>query len=78
MTKWIRDIFQAGAVNKGALVRRSKSDVLKNGGYRALLKEVKRRKFHLIRTGLRDRTVNNIIAEAKSCFGDHPKRNLIS
>ena len=51
MTKWIRDIFRAGAVNKGGIVRRSRKTVRKNGGYKALLREVKRRKFHLIRTG---------------------------
>lgn len=48
---WITDIFSAGAVNKGGIVRRSKADVLKNGGYKALRAEVKRRGFHMIRTG---------------------------
>lgn len=48
---WITDIFKAGAVNKGGIVRRSKASVLKNGGYQSLKREVKQRKFHLIRTG---------------------------
>ena len=51
MTVWINDIFRAGAVNKGGIVRRSRKDVQKYGGYKALLSEVKKRKFHLIRTG---------------------------
>lgn len=50
-TQWIKDIFRAGAVNKGGIVRRSKETVERNGGYIALLEEVKRRRFHLIRTG---------------------------
>ncbi|AWP23262.1 N-(5'-phosphoribosyl)anthranilate isomerase [Acidiferrobacter sp. SPIII_3] len=51
MSEWINNIFRAGAVNKGGVVRRQKADVLKNGGYKALLKEVKKRHFHLLRTG---------------------------
>ena len=51
MSSWINDIFRAGIVNKRGVVRRQKTDVLKNGGYKALRKEVKRRGFHLIRTG---------------------------
>lgn len=38
-------------MNKGGIVRRSKADVLKNGGYQALRAAVKARRFHLIRTG---------------------------
>jgi len=48
---WIRDIFKAGAVNKGGIVRRSKKDVMNHGGYVALRHEVKKRGFHMIRTG---------------------------
>jgi hypothetical protein len=48
---WIQDIFRAGAVNKGGIVRRSKPDVLRNGGFKALRREVERRGFHLLRTG---------------------------
>jgi hypothetical protein len=48
---WIGQIFRAGAVNKGGIVRRSKADVLRNGGYTALRTEVKKRGFHMIRTG---------------------------
>jgi hypothetical protein len=48
---WINGIFKAGAVNKGGIVRRKKADVLKNGGYKALLNEVKKRTFHMLRTG---------------------------
>lgn len=51
MSVWINDIFKAGAVNKGGIVRRSKASVLKNGGYKALKSAVKKRGFHLIRTG---------------------------
>jgi hypothetical protein len=49
--KWIQDIFRAGAVNKGGIVRRSRSDVIANGGYLTLKQEVKRRGFHMLRTG---------------------------
>jgi glutamine amidotransferase-like uncharacterized protein len=48
---WITDIFRAGAANKGGIVRRSKKTVLANGGYKALRAEVKRRSFHMLRTG---------------------------
>lgn len=51
MARWIDNIFKAGAVNKGGVVRRSKETVLKNGGYKELRAQVERRKFHLIRTG---------------------------
>ena len=50
MTKWINDIFAAGAVNKGNRTPQQ-GNRPKNGGYRALLAEVKHRRFHLIRTG---------------------------
>lgn len=42
---WIRDIFKAGAVNKGGIVRRSKKDVMNHGGYVALRHEVKNAAF---------------------------------
>jgi hypothetical protein len=51
MSTWISQIFRAGAVNKGGIVRRSKVDVVRNGGYKALLTAVKQRGFHLVRTG---------------------------
>ena len=37
MSRWINDIFRAGAVNKGGIVRRNRKDVKKNGGYKTLL-----------------------------------------
>lgn len=51
MSAWINEIFQAAAVNKGGVVRRSKASVLRNASYRQLKTEVKRRKFHLLRNG---------------------------
>lgn len=49
---WIRRIFQAKAVAKGGVVRRSVEAVQDyGGGVKNLKREVKRRKFHLIRTG---------------------------
>jgi hypothetical protein len=51
MGVWINKIFRASAAKNGKIVRRSKADVLRNGGYKALLAEVKKRKFHMLRTG---------------------------
>ena len=49
---WLSDIFSAATVGNGGVVRRAVSDVRKHGGGLKRLKaEVKRRGFHLIRTG---------------------------
>ena len=52
MNAWINQIFKAGAVAKGGVVRRNLSDVIKYAGSpQALLVEVKRRNYHLVQTG---------------------------
>lgn len=51
MNSWLFSIFEAQAVRKGGVVRRSKYDVAEYSSYGALLAEVKRRQFHLIEVG---------------------------
>ena len=48
---WMSDIFKAGAVNKGGIVRRSRANVEDHGGLAALRAEVEKRKFHLVQNG---------------------------
>ena len=48
---YIREIFRADTVKRGGIVRRKIADVQRLASYRALLDEVKERKFHLIETG---------------------------
>jgi len=48
---WIKQAFQANAVRKGAVIRRSKKSVQKIVNRFDLLQEVKSRGFHLIETG---------------------------
>lgn len=49
--EWIKQIFDAQAVEQGKPIRRKRSDVEKYGHFSDLLDEVKRRGFHLIETG---------------------------
>ncbi len=49
--KWIQQIFEAKAVAKGGIVRRKVADVEKYASARALKREVKRRKFHILKIG---------------------------
>ena len=48
---WISDIFRAGQVNAGNVVRRSMHDVAKQGGVAKLEQEVKARGFHMALVG---------------------------
>lgn len=50
-TSWIQQIFDADAVNNGAVVRRSRADVDKNGGVNRLIQEARGRGYHVIETG---------------------------
>ena len=51
MSAWINDIWRAGQVNKGGIVRRNIHNVAQNGGADALEREVKARGFHMARIG---------------------------
>ncbi len=51
MSAWINQIFKAGQVSKGNLVRRQKKDVRRLASMADLEREVRRRGFHLIETG---------------------------
>lgn len=48
---WIAKWFRAKAVTNGGVIRRNVDDVKKYASYAAVLAEVKRRRFHLIRCG---------------------------
>lgn len=50
-TAWLDQIFGAQAVQNGGVVRRSVADVKKYSSSATLKFEIRRRKFHLIRTG---------------------------
>jgi hypothetical protein len=47
----INDIWRAGQVNKGGIVRRNIHSVAQNEGAAALEREVKARGFHMARIG---------------------------
>ena len=51
MNAWMRRLFAAGQVNQGNVVRRNVADTHRNTTVRELKREVKRRGFHLVRTG---------------------------
>lgn len=51
MSAWIDQVFKAGAVAKGNVVSRKKTNVDKYASMKELTKEVKKKKFHLIETG---------------------------
>lgn len=51
MSKWLQQVFNAGQVAQGNIVRRKKSSVHKYASEAALVAEVKKRKFHLVTTG---------------------------
>jgi RNase P protein component len=48
---FIKKIFRAAAVRKGGIVRRSRVSVKRNASYRQLKAAVKKRGFHLLRSG---------------------------
>jgi predicted O-methyltransferase YrrM len=49
--KWIDQVFLAGQVAKGNIVRRKKTSVQRYSSIASLEAEVKRRGFHLVETG---------------------------
>ncbi len=52
MGAWLNQMFAAGQANKGGLVRRSVKNVRKyGGGEAALVREARRRGFHVVKTG---------------------------
>jgi hypothetical protein len=51
MSAWLKQLFSAGQVAKGNIVRRKKSDVERYASMADLKAEVKKRDFHLIETG---------------------------
>lgn len=48
---WLAQVFRAGSVAKGNIVRRKKSSVERYASLASLEAEVKRRGFHLVETG---------------------------
>jgi hypothetical protein len=51
MNRWIAQIFNTQAAKNGGIVRRKVSSVKKYASLTALLREVRRRRFHLLRCG---------------------------
>jgi hypothetical protein len=51
MSAWIDQIFTAGQVNKGNIVRRSMHSVSANASAKALKREVRKRGFHMAVVG---------------------------
>jgi len=49
--EWLLQVFDAQQVDKGGIVRRSRSDVEKFASFDELLAAVKSRGFHLVETG---------------------------
>ncbi|QPH54894.1 N-(5'-phosphoribosyl)anthranilate isomerase [Pontivivens ytuae] len=48
---WLAQIFEARAVARGGVVRRQRRDIERHVGWERLVAEVKRRGFHLVKTG---------------------------
>jgi hypothetical protein len=48
---FIQNIFKAAAVRKGGIVRRSRASVRRYASFRQLKAAVKKRGFHLLRSG---------------------------
>lgn len=51
MGAWLDQVFSAGQVAKGGIVRRSVFDVDQNASREELIDEAKERGFHVIETG---------------------------
>jgi hypothetical protein len=51
MSAFINAIFKAASAKNGGIVRRSKASVLKCASYTQLKSAVKKRGFHLLRSG---------------------------
>lgn len=50
-TSFIKQIFTAAAASKGGIVRRSRANVKRYASFRELKAAVKKRDFHLLRSG---------------------------
>ncbi len=50
MSAWINLIFRAGQANRGGIVRRRVRNVKRYASKEELVREVKRRGFHLVRS----------------------------
>ncbi len=48
---WVNQIFKAKAAKNGGIVRRQVASVQKHSSEAELKKEVKRRRFHMVRSG---------------------------
>jgi hypothetical protein len=51
VNSFISNIFQAAAARRGGIVRRSRASVKKYASFRQLKAAVKKRGFHLLRSG---------------------------
>jgi hypothetical protein len=51
MNAWNEQVFAAGAVNKGNMVRRKLASILKYGNLDELIQEAQRRGFHVFQNG---------------------------
>ena len=51
MSAWINQIFRAGQVNVGNIVRRNKASVNKYASRQELILEVQNRGFHMVEVG---------------------------
>ena len=51
MSEWIYQVFEADAVQRGGIVRRSVSDVEKYASRGELVQAVRQRGYHLLETG---------------------------
>lgn len=49
--KWIENIFKAATAKRGGVVRRKKASVLRYASLRELKAAVRKRGFHLLRSG---------------------------
>lgn len=49
--QWLRQLFSAKAATSGGVVRRSRADVERKVGLKALELEVRRRAFHMLEAG---------------------------
>jgi hypothetical protein len=51
MSAWLKQVFAAGQVAKGNIVRRKKTSVARYSSMKDLIAEVKKRDFHMVETG---------------------------
>lgn len=51
MSAWLNDIWKAGQANKGGVVRRAVGDVHRFSSQSELIREARRRGYHVIEAG---------------------------